>query len=74
MALSFPDPNPMVLTNILNRNEKWAEAMNDATKGQFFPKSAQGQTPKVSPPSISPLPRARNLWLLQLLQHGIAAA
>ncbi|EJF61457.1 carbonic anhydrase 1 [Dichomitus squalens LYAD-421 SS1] len=37
----------MILTNILGRNEKWAEAMNDATKGQFFPKSAEGQSPKV---------------------------
>ena len=74
MASSFPDPNPMVLTNILNRNEKWAEAMNDATKGQFFPKSAQGQTPKVSPPSSSPLPRACNPWLLQRLRRCIAAA
>ena len=72
MASSFPDPNPMVLTNILNRNEKWAEAMNDATKGQFFPKSAQGQTPKVS--LLPAVPCACNLWSLQRLRHCTAAA
>ncbi|KAI1791404.1 carbonic anhydrase 1 [Ganoderma leucocontextum] len=48
MASVNHDPNSMVLTNMLSRNEKWAEAMNVATREQFFPNSAEGQHPKVS--------------------------
>ena len=48
MAVVNHDPNSMVLTNMLSRNEKWAEAMNVATREQFFPNSAEGQHPKVS--------------------------
>ncbi|PIL32822.1 transporter [Ganoderma sinense ZZ0214-1] len=46
MAYVKSDPSPMVLTNMLSRNVKWAEAMN-ATNDQFFPISAQAQHPKV---------------------------
>ena len=48
MAADNSAPNSMVLTNMLSRNEKWAEAMNVATREQFFPNSAEGQHPKVS--------------------------
>ncbi|KAM5545069.1 hypothetical protein V8D89_001180 [Ganoderma adspersum] len=46
MAADNCDPNSMVLTNMLSRNEKWVEAMN-AIDDQFFPTSAQGQYLKV---------------------------
>ncbi|KAM5545070.1 hypothetical protein V8D89_001181 [Ganoderma adspersum] len=39
-------PSSMVLTNLLNRNEKWVKAMN-TTDDQFFQIHAQPQKPKV---------------------------